>query len=394
MLRRTSELDTVTLSAQGQSPAMTRVCVSGLGVEIPTDVVTNEELVDSFNQWVDTENEKRSADGREPLQKSNADFIVHASGIRQRHFYDREGVLDPTRMTPRIPRREDDDLSVMAEFGLKAARKAIANAGISAHDIDMVICAAAHHQRPYPAIAIEIQKELGIDGAAFDMGLGCSSALAAIHVATNLVRTGAQKRILVVTPELISGHLNFRDRQTHFIFGDAAVAMLIEGMGAGEQRPGRFEIVDTRNWTQFSNAIRTNFGFLSRGTQDDVSIVEMEGNMIKQVGNKVFKEVTVAGHRFIVDFLDDHGHTPESIRRFWLHQANSRMNAMILKLSFGHEVGHDRAPMVLDRLGNTAAAGAIVALAENHEDMKAGEHGLLCAFGAGYSIGGALLRMM
>ncbi len=94
--------------------------------------------------------------------------------------------------------------------------------------------------------------------------------------------------------------------------------------------------------------------------------------MIKQVGNKVFKEVTVAGHRFIVDFLAEHGLTPDGIRRFWLHQANARMNAMILKLAFGHEVGHDRAPMVLERLGNTAAAGAIVALSGKPRRHEAG----------------------
>ncbi|TGR72876.1 beta-ketoacyl-ACP synthase III, partial [Mesorhizobium sp. M2D.F.Ca.ET.223.01.1.1] len=111
-------------------------------------------------------------------------------------------------------------------------------------------------------------------------------------------------------------------------------------------------------------------------------------------GNKVFKEVTVAGQKFIVEFLAEHGLTPQGIRRFWLHQANARMNAMILKLSFGHDVDHDRAPMVLERLGNTAGAGAIVALSENHADMKAGDFGLICAFGAGYSIGGALLRML
>ena len=170
--------------------------------------------------------------------------------------------------------------------------------------------------------------------------------------------------------------------------------LLVEAAEEGETKPGRFEVLDTRSWTQFSNAIRTNFGFLSRAAQDDVSVVHMEGNMIKQVGNKVFKEVTVAGHKFIVGFLADHGLEPRDIRRFWLHQANSRMNAMILRLSFGEEVGQDRAPTVLDRLGNTAAAGAIIALCENHEDMKAGDYGLLCAFGAGYSIGGALLRMM
>lgn len=390
---RTSEQEASDF-APHHSNAMTRVCVGGIGVEIPEASISNEELVESFNAWVDTENPKREAAGLPLLAKSDAGFIEHASGIQRRHVYERDGILDPARMAPNIPARADDELSVMAEFGVAAARKALAHAGVEARDVDLVICASAHHQRPYPAIAIEIQKALGTSGAGFDMGLGCSSALAGLHVATNLVRSGAHRRVLVVTPELITAHLNFRDRQTHFIFGDASVAVLIEALGASEERPGRFEIVDTRSWTQFSNNIRTNFGFMSRLAQDDPSYLAMEGNLIKQNGNKVFKDVTIAGHKFIVDFLAEHGHTPETMRRFWLHQANARMNAMILKLAFGGEVGQDRAPTVLDRLGNTAAAGAIIALEEKHRDMKPGEHGLLCAFGAGYSIGGALLRMM
>jgi len=373
---------------------MKRVTISGIGVEIPEAVITNEELVASFNSWVDAENERRSAAGEPPLARSDSEFIVYASGVRERHVLEREGILDPTRMTPRFAERPDDELSLMAEFGVKSARKALDDAGVAAADVDMLICSASHIQRPYPAMAIEMQKELGTSGAAFDMGLGCSSAAAGLHVAFNLVRTGAQRRVLVVTPEIITGHLNFRDRQTHFIFGDASVAMLVEALEEGEERPGRFEVVDTRTWTQFSNNIRTNFGFLNRAAEEDTSRIPTADKMIRQVGNKVFKEVTVAGHRFIVEFLAEHGHTPQEIRRFWLHQANARMNAMILKLSFGHEVDHDRAPMVLERLGNTAGAGAVIALAENHADMKPGEHGLLCAFGAGYSIGGALLKMM
>lgn len=372
---------------------MHRVVISGIGVEIPEARITNEELVASFNAWVDKENAGRDP-GEPPLQKSNSEFIIHASGVKERHVLVLDGILDPERMTPRIPPRDDEELSVMAEFGVKSARRALEHAGRDAADVDMVICAASHHQRPYPALGIEIQHALGTQGTAFDMALGCSSAAAGLHVAFNMVRTGAQRRVLVVTPEIITGHLNFRDRQTHFIFGDASTALLVEGLEEGEQRPGRFEIIDTRNWTQFSNNIRTNFGFLLRAGQDDTAFVDMEGNMIKQVGNKVFKEVTVAGHKFIVGFLAEHGLTPEGIRRFWLHQANARMNAMILKLAFGHEVGQDRAPTVLERLGNTAAAGAIIALKENHEDMKPGDFGLICAFGAGYSIGGALVRMM
>ncbi len=372
---------------------MKRVIISGIGAEIPEASISNDELVASFNLWVDSENPGRAERGLEPLAKSDVDFIVYASGVKNRHVIEREGILDPTRMAPRIPLRDDEDVSVEAEFGLKSARKALVQAGLEGADIDMVICAASHQQRPYPALAIEIQKELGAGGAAFDMSLGCSSAGAALHVAFSLVRSGAHRRVLIVTPEIITGHLNFRDRQTHFIFGDASASMVVEALEEGETRPGKLEVIDTRSWTQFSNNIRTNFGFLLRAGQENTSVIEMEGNMIKQVGNKVFKEVTVAGHRFIVEFLAEHGHVPDGIRRFWLHQANARMNAMILKLAFGHEVGHDRAPMVLERLGNTAAAGAIVALSENHADMKAGDLGLICAFGAGYSIGAALVRM-
>ena len=373
---------------------MNRIIISGTGVEIPATSVSNEELVESFNIWVDEENARRQAQGLEPLAKSDTAFIEYASGVKRRHIYEPTGVLDPKRMAPRIPARDDEALSVMAEFGVASAKRALDDAGVAPETVDMVICAASHHQRPYPAIGIEIQKALGTSGAAFDMALGCSSSVAGLHIAFNLVRTGAQKRVLVVTPELISGHLNFRDRQTHFIFGDASVAMVVEALGEDDPGSGRFEVVDTRGWTQFSNNIRTNFGFLNRAAQEDTSVVPMAGNMIKQVGNKVFKEVTVAGHRFIVAFLAEHGHTPQSIRRFWLHQANARMNAMILKLSFGHDVGQDRAPTVLERLGNTAAAGAVIAFHENKDDMEPGEYGLLCAFGAGYSIGGALLRKL
>lgn len=373
---------------------MHRVIISGFGVEIPPASISNDELVASFNAWVDAENPRRLACGTPLLEKSSSAFIEHASGVRSRHVIEREGILDPTRMAPRIEHRPDEALSLQAEFGVASARKALAQAGIEPGDIDLVICSSSHLQRPYPAIAIEMQQALGTKGAGFDMGLGCSSAAAALHVAVGLVRAGTHRRILVTTPEIITGHLNFRDRQTHFIFGDASASMVVEGMSKGAARPGRFEVLDTRLWTQLSNNIRTNLGYLTRTTQDDPYQIDLEGNMIRQVGNKVFKEVTVAGHRFIVEFLAEHGLTPKGIRRFWLHQANARMNAMILRLAFGHDVDHDRAPMVLDRLGNTAGAGAIIALSENHADMKAGDYGLLCAFGAGYSIGGALLKML
>jgi len=366
---------------------MNRVVLAGIGVEIPEASISNDELVESFNIFVDDDNRRRRLTGETLLERSDAEFIVYASGVRSRRVYERDGILDPDRMAPRIPARGEDELSVQAEFGLKAARKAIA--GVDPASIDLVICATSHLQRFYPAMAIEMQRALGAAGFAFDMDLGCASAAGAIHAATALLRSGAHRRVLVVTPEIITGHLNFRDRQTHFIFGDAAASVLLE---AGEA--GLFEVVATRGWTQFSNNIRSDFGYLSRLAGDDPRHLAMEGQFIRQVGNKVFKDVTVAAAHFIRDFLAEEGLAAADIRRFWLHQANARMNQMIMKLALGHEADQDRAPLVLDWLGNTAAAGALVALHEFHRDLKPGELGLLCAFGAGYSIGAALLRRL
>lgn len=301
-------------AAPTRSELKNRTFIGGIGVSIPEASISNDELVASYNAWVESENIKRAAQGGAAVRESSSDFIVNASGIRNRHVYERDGILDPGRMAPRIPGREDHELSVLAEFGLGAAKRALDDAGVDAAQLDLVICSNSHPQRPYPALAIEIQQALGAGGAAFDMGLGCSSALAALHVATNLVRAGAHQRILVVVPELVTSHLDFRDRQTHFIFGDAAVAFLVEGLGEKEERAGRFEIIGTSLWTQFSSNIRTNFGHLSRLAQDDPSVLHMEGNLIKQVGNKVFKEVTVAGHQFIVDFLAGFDHTPATMR--------------------------------------------------------------------------------
>lgn len=374
---------------------MKRAIISGSGVEIPADAISNEELVESYNAYVETENPKRQERGEQPLQLSNKEFIVAASGISSRHVITRDGILDADRMAPRMTPRGNDELSIEAEFGVVSARRALDDAGLQPADIDLIICSASHHQRPYPAIAIEIQKELGIEGAAaFDMGLGCSSAAAGLHVAVGLVNSGLQKRVLVVSPEILSGHLNYRDRQTHFIFGDASVSFVIEAIEEGETRPGRFEILDSRTWTELSSNIRTNFGFLNRAESDDTSRVLMEDKLVMQSGNKVFKDVTIAAHKFIASFLEDNGLTPADVRRYWLHQANSRMNALIMKHVLGHEADDDRAPIVLDQLGNTAAAGTIIAFHENNRDMQTGEYGLLCAFGAGYSIGASLIRKM
>lgn len=131
---------------------MKRIIISGSGVSIPQATISNEELVESFNSWVERENGRQREAGLEPLPKSDADFIYRASGIKRRHVHTRDGILDIDRMAPRIPERDDDAVSVLAEFGAEAARSALEDAAIPAEQVDLVICASSHLQRLYPAI--------------------------------------------------------------------------------------------------------------------------------------------------------------------------------------------------------------------------------------------------
>lgn len=214
------------------SVSMLTPVISATGLFTPEQSISNAELVDSFNAYVMRYNDEYAADisagTREPLSPSSVEFIEKASGIHSRFVVDKDGILDPSHMAPRLDKRDNDQVSVMAEIGVIAAKDALARAGRDAADIDAVLCAASNMQRAYPAMAIEIQHALGIDGFAFDMNVACSSATFGIQTAADYIRAGHAKSVLVVNPEICSGHLNWRDRDSHFIFGDVATAILVE----------------------------------------------------------------------------------------------------------------------------------------------------------------------
>ena len=267
-----------------------RAVISSTGLFTPGETITNEELVESYNRYVEifnADNAQAIAAGEvAELQPSSVEFIEKASGIKARHVMTKAPILDPETMAPRMRERSNDEPSVMAEIGVKAARDALERAGRDVADVDAVLCAASNMERAYPAMAIEIQQELGIDGFAFDMNVACSSATFGIQTAADYIRAGNARSVLVVSPEVTSGHLNWRDRDSHFIFGDVATAVLVED---AEMAPaGHWDILGTRLKTVFSNNIRNNFGFLNRASP------EGEGRPDKlfvQEGRKVFKEV-------------------------------------------------------------------------------------------------------
>lgn len=365
---------------------MTRPVITATGLYTPPNSISNAELVSSFNGWVDKYNAEHAAEisagSLQPKSHSSVEFIEKASGIKSRYVIDKAGVIDPNVMRPNIPERPNDQISVLAEIAVSAAKQALEKVGKTGKDIDAVICAASNMQRAYPAMAVEVQAALGAEGFAFDMNVACSSATFGIQTGADFVRAGHAKTVLMVNPEICSGHLNFTDRDSHFIFGDVATAVLIE---AEEVAPKEhWSILGTHLKTQFSNNIRNNFGFLNRGHPEGIGATD---KLFVQEGRKVFKEVVPMVSSMIQSEMDRLGIKSTELKRLWLHQANAGMNRMIAERVLGHEASEDESPTVLDTYANTSSAGSIIAFHKHSGDFKSGDKGLICSFGAGYSAG-------
>jgi len=291
-------------------------------------------------------------------------------------------------MHPLFRQRTDDEPGLMAEMALEAAHKALDQAGKTALDVDAVICAASNLERAYPAVAIEIQDLLGIQGFAFDMNVACSSATFGIQAAADMVRSGSIRSALVINPEICSAHLEWRDRDCHFIFGDVATATFIERIE--DAKGPHFEIKSTRCATQFSNNIRNNNGFLRRSRPDGLK--DRRDMQFMQNGRKVFKEVLPMVSQHIADHMADEGVVSTDLKRLWLHQANRSMNDFIGKKVLGRDPEPGEQPNILQDYANTSSAGSIIAFSKYSSDLNDGDVGLICSFGAGYSVGSVLVE--
>ena len=370
---------------------MYAAAITGSGIFTPEHTITNDELVAAFNDYADKYNVENAVEIEagtcDAKPHSSSEFIFAASGIERRYVLDKSGVLDPDRMHPKLPERTDDEPCLMAEMAVDAALKAMKEAGRSAGDIDAVICAASNHERAYPAIAVEIQQMLEIDGFAFDMNVACSSATFGIQTVTDMIRTGSIRSALVVCPEICSAHLEWRDRDCHFIFGDVATALLIE-RDENLDTP-HFKIKSTRLATEFSNNIRNNNGFLRR-TRDHMD--DRRDMQFMQNGRKVFKEVLPMVSKHISDHMQDEGVTADDLKRLWLHQANKTMNDYIGKKVLGRVPEPGEQPNILQDYANTSSAGSIIAYSKSSAAFANGDHGLICSFGAGYSVGSVIVE--
>lgn len=383
--------------------------ISATGLWTPQDTISNEELVATFNQYVEQwnlENKDAIVKGElNAIDYSSAEFIEKASGIKSRHVISKEAILDPDIMAPRYPERADEEPSILAEISVKAAQNALEKAGRDPKDVDAVIISCSTLPRSYPALAIEVQKLLGISGFAFDMNVACSSAPFGVEIARGLMLGGQARSVLVISPEICTAWANFRDRTSHFLFGDVAAAILIEDK---EIAPSdHWEIIGTKLETDFSNNIRNNFGFLNpcetdedlRNTEDYkysrkylLSRYGLTDKLFVQNGRRVFKEIVPFVAKTIKNECEKYDISTDQLKRMWLHQANLNMNSLIAKKVMGKEVNMDRSPMVINDHGNTSSAGSVVAFHKYSDDFNHGDVGILCAFGAGYSIGSLCLK--
>jgi beta-ketodecanoyl-[acyl-carrier-protein] synthase len=371
---------------------MEQIVISGTGVFTPEESITNKELVKAYNSYAETYNSNNKVDisrgNKIALELSSEEFIYKASGIKSRYVMDKKGILDPEIMHPILDKRSNDEPSILAEMSVKAAKKAMDSAGKTSNDIDAVITACSNLERAYPAISIEVQQLLGVSGFAFDMNVACSSATFAIQAAADMIRSGSAKTILIVNPEICSGHLDFKDRDCHFIFGDVCTALILESKETAKSN-NSFEIVSTKCITQFSNNIRNNFGFLNNAKKSSPLDRDL---LFMQEGRKVFKEVVPMVSQLITDHIEKEKIKTADIKRLWLHQANKSMNDFIGKKVLGRVPENHEQPNILQDYANTSSAGSIIAFSLYSEDMKNDEIGVLCSFGAGYSAGSIILK--
>ena len=317
---------------------MTDIVISGTGLYTPADSISNAELVESFNAYVDIYNADHAdaieAGDLPALQHSSVEFIEKASGIKSRYVVNKEGILDPQRMAPRMPERPNDEQSVQCEMAVAAAREAMAQAGKSGQRYRRCYRCRLQYATRLPGHGGRDPGRPGHKGFRFRHECGLLFRHLR-HTAGARCRMpmAAPACVLMLNPEICSGHLNFRDRDSHFIFGDVCTAIIVERADTATC-DDQYLIVDSKLQTIYSNNIRNNFGFLNRGDESGIGSAD---KLFVQEGRKVFKEVCPAVAAQISEQLETLAIAPPQLKRIWLHQANLSMNQLIAKRVLGRE---------------------------------------------------------
>lgn len=321
-----------------------RSVVLGCGSYLPEQVVTNAQLaarIDTSDEW-----------------------IVQRTGIRERHIA-AEGEFT-------------------SHLAIKAAQAALADAGVDAQSIELIVLATSTPDNTFPATAVDVQRALGINhGAAFDLQAVCSGFVFALATADNFLRSGAFNRALVIGAETFSRILDWNDRGTCVLFGDGAGAVVLDA----QEQPGKAATDRGVVTTHLRSDGRHKAKLFVDGGPSSTQTV----GHLRMEGREVFKHAVGMITDVIVDAFEATGLDADSIDWFVPHQANKRIiDASAHKL----HIAPEKVVLTVDRHGNTSAASIPLALAVARKDgrIKRGDMVLLEAMGGGFTWGSALVR--
>lgn len=321
-----------------------RSVVLGCGSYLPKQVVTNAQLatrIDTSDEW-----------------------IVQRTGIRERHIA--------------------ADGEFTSHLAIKAAQAALADAGVDAQSIELIVLATSTPDNTFPATAVAVQHALGINhGAAFDLQAVCSGFVFALATADNFLRSGAFNRALVIGAETFSRILDWNDRGTCVLFGDGAGAVVLDA----QEQPGSAATDRGVVTTHLRSDGRHKAKLFVDGGPSSTQTV----GHLRMEGREVFKHAVGMITDVIVDAFEATGLNADSIDWFVPHQANKRIiDASAHKL----HIAPEKVVLTVDRHGNTSAASIPLALAVARKDgrIKRGDMVLLEAMGGGFTWGSALVR--
>ncbi|MFY9647110.1 MAG: beta-ketoacyl-ACP synthase III [Terriglobales bacterium] len=332
-----------------------RVKISALGTYVPPRLLTNADLA----KLVDTSDE----------------WIMSRVGIRERHIVDK-GVAT-------------------SDLATEAARRALAERGISASDLDAIIVATVTPDMLFPATACLVQHKLGAQKVwGFDLSAGCSQFVYALQVGAQFVQSGAHKKVMVIGADVMSSIIDYTDRATCVIFGDGAGAVILEANGElSDQASGdaSFGLIDFLHEVDGSGGVSLYMpggGSLNPSSHETV---DKKMHYVHQDGQAVFKFAVRKMAEACDEILKRNGLTGEDIDLFIPHQANLRIinaTADRVKLRPGTVVVN------IDRYGNTTGATIPLAMETARQEgrLKKGSMVLLAAVGAGFTVGATLLR--
>jgi 3-oxoacyl-[acyl-carrier-protein] synthase III len=320
-----------------------RSVVLGCGSYLPQQILTNAELarrIETSDEW-----------------------IVQRTGIRQRHIA--------------------ADGEFTSHLATNAARAALANAGVDAQSIDLIVLATSTPDNTFPATAVSVQQELSIHhGAAFDLQAVCSGFVFALATADNFLRAGSHKRALVIGAETFSRILDWNDRGTCVLFGDGGGAVVLEA----QEQPG-----SSTDRGVLTTHLRSDGRHKSKLYVDGGPSSTQTVGYLRMEGREVFKHAVGMITDVIVDAFNATGLSADDLDWFVPHQANKRIiDASAHKL----HIAPQKVVLTVDLHGNTSAASIPLALSVAVKDgrIKRGDLVLLEAMGGGFTWGSALVR--